>query len=35
VGALAAQLQKEGAESFNASWKNLLKGLEAKTKAVK
>ena len=35
LGALAAQLQKEGAESFNASWKNLLKSIETKSKALK
>jgi len=33
--ALAAQLQSEGAESFNASWKNLLKSIETKSKALK
>jgi transaldolase len=35
VAALAAQLQTEGAESFNASWKNLLKSIETKSKALK
>jgi transaldolase len=35
VAALAAQLQSEGAESFNASWKNLLKSIETKSKALK
>ncbi len=35
VAALAAQLQADGAESFNASWKNLLKSIEAKSKALK
>jgi transaldolase len=33
--ALAAQLQTEGAESFNVSWKNLLKSIETKSKALK
>ncbi|HEY6453767.1 MAG TPA: transaldolase [Steroidobacteraceae bacterium] len=33
--ALAAQLQSDGAESFNASWKNLLKSIETKSKALK
>jgi transaldolase len=33
--ALAAQLQSEGAESFNVSWKNLLKSIETKSKALK
>jgi transaldolase len=35
IGALAAQLQTDGAESFNASWKNLLKSIETKSKALK
>jgi transaldolase len=35
VTALAAQLQSEGAESFNPSWKNLLKSIETKSKALK
>jgi transaldolase len=35
IVALAAQLQSEGAESFNASWKNLLKSIETKSKALK
>jgi transaldolase len=35
VAALAAQLQTEGAESFVASWQNLLKSIETKTKALK
>jgi transaldolase len=35
VAALAAQLQTEGAESFNASWKNLLKSIDTKSKALK
>ncbi len=34
VAALAAQLQSEGAESFTASWKNLLKSIETKSKAL-
>ncbi len=34
VTALAAQLQTEGADSFNASWKNLLKSIETKTKTL-
>jgi transaldolase len=29
--ALAAQLQREGAESFSASWKDLLDGIAAKS----
>jgi transaldolase len=33
--ALAAKLQSDGAESFNASWKNLLKSIETKSKALK
>jgi transaldolase len=35
LAALAAQLQTEGAESFNASWKNLLKSIETKSKALR
>jgi transaldolase len=35
VAALAAKLQSDGAESFNASWKNLLKSIETKSKALK
>jgi transaldolase len=35
LSALAAQLQTDGAESFNASWKNLLKSIETKSKALK
>jgi transaldolase len=35
IAALATQLQTDGAESFNASWKNLLKSIETKTKALK
>ncbi len=35
IAALAAQLQTDGAESFNASWKNLLKSIETKSKALK
>ncbi|MEJ0008348.1 MAG: transaldolase family protein [Steroidobacteraceae bacterium] len=35
IRALAAQLQSDGAESFNASWKNLLKSIETKSKALK
>ncbi len=35
VAALAAQLQSDGAESFNASWRNLLKSIEAKSKALR
>jgi transaldolase len=34
VAALAAQLQTDGAESFNASWRNLLKSIETKSKAL-
>jgi len=33
--ALAAQLQKEGADSFVASWKDLLKAIEIKSAALK
>lgn len=33
--ALAAQLQKEGAESFVASWQDLLKAIDSKTAALK
>ena len=32
--ALAAQLQKEGADSFVASWKDLLKAIETKSAAL-
>jgi transaldolase len=32
--ALAAQLQREGAESFGASWKDLLGGIAAKSKLL-
>jgi len=32
--ALARQLQKEGAGSFVASWQDLLKSIETKTKAL-
>ncbi|HTV79311.1 MAG TPA: transaldolase [Steroidobacteraceae bacterium] len=35
LGALATQLQKDGAESFNTSWRNLLKSIESKSKALK
>jgi transaldolase len=35
IAALATQLQSDGAESFNASWKNLLKSIETKSKALK
>ncbi len=35
LGALAAKLQSDGAESFNASWKNLLKSIETKSQALK
>lgn len=34
VSALAAQLQKEGAASFVASWQDLLKSIDTKTKAL-
>ena len=34
VAALAAQLQSDGAESFNASWQNLLQSIEHKTRAL-
>ena len=32
--ALAAQLQREGADSFDASWKDLLQQLAAKRGAL-
>ncbi|UII80300.1 transaldolase [Flagellimonas sp. CMM7] len=32
---LAQQLQKEGAESFNASWDNLIKSIASKRKLIK
>jgi transaldolase len=32
---LAADLQEEGAKSFDASWQDLLKAIEAKTKSLK
>ncbi|HEV2701212.1 MAG TPA: transaldolase family protein, partial [Steroidobacteraceae bacterium] len=35
LAALAAKLQSDGAESFNVSWKNLLKSIETKSKALK
>jgi transaldolase len=35
VVALAAQLQSEGAESFVAAWTDLLKAIEAKSRALK
>jgi len=35
VAKLGADLQKEGAESFDDSWRDLLKALEAKSKALK
>jgi transaldolase len=34
VAALAAELQTEGAKSFVASWQDLLKSIETKTKAL-
>lgn len=34
IAGLAAELQKEGAASFVASWQDLLKSIEAKTKAL-
>ncbi|HTY92823.1 MAG TPA: transaldolase [Steroidobacteraceae bacterium] len=35
VAALAAQLQSEGAASFNASWQNLLQSIRVKSKSLK
>jgi transaldolase len=35
VEKLGADLQKQGAESFDDSWRDLLKALEAKSKALK
>lgn len=35
IAALAAKLQTDGAESFNVSWKNLLKSIETKSQALK
>ena len=35
VASLAAQLQKEGAESFVASWKDLLAGIASKAAALR
>jgi transaldolase len=34
VSGLAAQLQKEGADSFVKSWQDLLQSIETKTKAL-
>jgi transaldolase len=34
VADLAAQLQKEGADSFVKSWQDLLQSIETKTKAL-
>lgn len=34
VGALAAQLQSDGAEAFVASWKDLLKAIDTKSRAL-
>ncbi len=34
IAGLAAQLQKEGAASFVASWQDLLKSIDTKTKAL-
>jgi transaldolase len=35
VAQLAADLQKEGAESFDASWQELMNAIDAKTKKLK
>jgi len=35
VEALAGQLQQEGAESFVASWKDLLRCIESKSAALR
>jgi transaldolase len=35
VAKLGADLQKEGAESFDDSWRDLQKALEAKSEALK
>jgi len=35
VAKLGADLQKQGAESFDDSWRDLLKAIEAKSKALK
>ncbi|MBV8056848.1 MAG: transaldolase [Deltaproteobacteria bacterium] len=35
VAKLGSDLQKEGAESFNDSWRDLLKAIEAKSKILK
>ncbi len=35
VAKLAADLQEEGAKSFDASWQDLLNAIEAKTKSLK
>jgi len=34
LGALAADLQSEGAKSFDESWSDLLKAIETKSKAL-
>ena len=34
LGALAADLQSEGARSFDESWSELLKAIETKSKAL-
>ena len=35
VAKLGADLQKEGAKSFDDSWQDLLKAIETKSKALK
>jgi hypothetical protein len=35
VAKLGANLQKEGAKSFDDSWQDLLKAIETKSKALK
>ena len=34
LGALAADLQAEGAKSFDESWSDLLKAIETKSRAL-
>ena len=34
LGALAADLQSEGAKSFDDSWSDLLKAIETKSRAL-
>jgi transaldolase len=35
IDALVAQLQREGAEAFDKSWNDLLKGIASKREALK